>query len=203
MKKTFLAGLVTLLPLAVTFLVVRFMVNFLTQPFLHLLADLWGPWLTRKVATQVICQIIILIALFFLTLFLGFVARRVFFNSLIKLGDRLLKKIPLVNKIYNTSKGIVRSLFTGKSHSFQQVVLLRFPYPQSYCLGLIASSAPQTASEKIQQEMVTVFIPTTPNPTTGYLVMHPRSELIFLKMKSEDAVKYIVSCGVIQPEKVQ
>lgn len=200
MKKTFLAGLVTLLPLAVTFYVVSFVVDFLTKPFVGTIAPILGHSIASKFATKVVCQILILITLFFITLFLGFVARRFFFHSLIKIGDKFLKKIPLVNKIYKTSKEIILSLFGGKEQSFRQAVLIPFPYKGAYCIGLIASSSPETANDASQNKMVSVFIPTTPNPATGYLLMCNKSELIYLDMKTEDAVKYVVSCGVIQPE---
>lgn len=207
MKKYFLTGLVTLLPLAVTFWVISFFVHFLTKPFegavmtLLNLLPAFGHIPTQ--ATRLISQILILIFLFLITLLLGFVARRYFFNSLLKIGDRMLSNIPLVNKVYKTSKDIVLSFFNAKKQSFKQVVLLNFPYNGCLCLGLISSDAPNTCSKLVDAEMVSVFIPTTPNPTTGYLVMCKTSDLTFLKMKPDEAIKYIVSCAVIQPEKGQ
>ncbi len=207
MKKYFLAGLVTLLPLAVTFWVIALIVDFLTNPFegfvRSFLRSLPGFGHMPPAPAHVISQILVLIALVGFTLFVGFVARRYFFNQLIKFGDRILYKIPLVNKVYKTSKDIVLSLFNTKSQSFKQVVLLNFPYSGSYCLGLISSDAPDTCSQSIDTEMASVYIPTTPNPTTGYLVMCRKEDLIYLKMKAEDAIKYVVSCGVIQPEIVE
>lgn len=201
MKKTFLTGLVTLLPLAVTFYVVNFVVNFLTTPFLGIFLPLLSRFISSHFIAHFICQILVLLFLFLFIACLGFVARRIFFHSLIKFGDSLMKRIPLVNKVYKTSKDIIRSLFSGKEQSFKQVVMLTFPYKNAFCIGLITSGAPETASNSLQEEMVSVFIPTTPNPTTGYLVLCCKKDLIFLDMKSEDAVKYVVSCGVIQPKR--
>jgi uncharacterized membrane protein len=204
MKKYFLAGLVTLLPLAVTFWVIAVVVRFLTKPFqefvISFLNTFPGFGHVPPGPTRVISEILILIVLFLFTLFLGFIARRYFFHQLLKFGDKLLYKIPLVNKVYKTSKDIVLSLFNNKNRSFKQVVLINFPYNGAYCLGLISSEAPGTCSNSIDTEMVSVFIPTTPNPTTGYLLMCRKSDLIHLKMKAEDAIKYVVSCAVIQPE---
>lgn len=201
MKKYFLTGLVTLLPLAVTIWVVHFVVNFLTKPFIGLFSLLTdrlpiaSPQLIRTIT-----QVFILIGLIVFTFFLGLVARKFFFHQLIRLGDRILIKIPLVNKVYKTSKDIVTSIFGSEERMFKQVVLLPFPYKGAYCIGLIAKRAPRTCSEAEKTELVSVFIPTTPNPSTGYLVMCQKSELIYLKMKTEEAIKYVVSCGVIQPE---
>lgn len=198
MKKYFLTGLVTLLPLAVTIWIIHFFVNFLTKPFIGLVSPfipLASPQLTRTIS-----QFFILVAFVLLTLFFGLVARRIFFNQLLRLGDQILIKIPLVNKVYKTSKDIVHSIFNSKEKMFKQVVLLPFPYQGAYSIGLIAKKAPKTCSEAEKKELISVFIPTTPNPSTGFLVLSEKSELIYLNMRTEDAIKYVVSCAVIQPE---
>lgn len=201
MKKYFITGLVTLLPLAVTIWVVHFFVNFLTKPFVGIVSFLLdhlpiaSPQLIRTIS-----QILILIAFFFLILIVGTLARKFFYNRLVSFGDGLLDKIPLVNKVYKTSKEIVNAFFGSKQKFFSQVVLLPFPYPGSYCIGLIAKEAPRTCSQAENHELMSVFIPTTPNPSTGYLVMCKKSELVYLEMKTEEAIKYVVSCGVIQPD---
>lgn len=203
MKKYFITGLVTLLPVAVTIWVASFFVNFLTKPFMGIMTYLlsfvsFGPLETEQ-GIRLLSQLFILISLFAFTLCLGLVARRYFFHSLLRLGDRIFFKIPLVNKIYKTSKDIIQSLFASKGQSFRQVVLVTFPAPGCYCLGLIASDAPRTCTSAADEELLSVFLPTTPNPTTGYLIMTPKREILYLSMKSEEAIKYIVSCGVIQP----
>lgn len=206
MKKYFLTGLVTLLPLAVTIWVIHFLVRFLTQPFMGLATSLISRFsrhffgaVPSLQTIQTVSEIFILAGLFVFTFLLGFVARKYFFKQILRLGDRIVHKIPLVNKVYKTAKEIVRALFSSNENSFKQVVLLPFPYQGCYCLGLIARNAPQTCSAQTDDELVSVFVPTTPNPTTGFLVMCRQSELIHLEMKAQDAIKYIVSCAVIQP----
>jgi len=83
------------------------------------------------------------------------------------------------------------------------VVMFPFPHTGSYVLGLISRDAPVTCSEAGKEELISIFVPATPNPMTGFLIMRPRSELIYLEMRSEDALKYIVSCGVVPPESVK
>ncbi|MES2273668.1 MAG: DUF502 domain-containing protein [Chlamydiota bacterium] len=205
MKKYFITGLLTLLPLAVTFWVIHFVVNFLTKPFVGLVIDILdsfsiGSFIGSDQFIHTMSQIIILIALFLITFFLGLVARKYFFGQLLRMGDRLIHRIPLVNKVYKTSKEIVQSFFVSNKNSFKQVVMITFPYKGCYCIGLVARESPLTCSEINKEELVSVFIPTTPNPTTGFLVMSSKSDLIYLQMKSDEAIKYIVSCGVIQPE---
>lgn len=206
MKKYFLTGLVTLLPIAVTLAIVVFIINLLTKPFMgiatQLLSQVDIPSLgiiSSEQLIRTVSQFIILVALFLFTLILGVVARWFFFHTLLKGGDKILYRIPLVNKVYKTTKDIIRTLFASKKDSFKQVVMIPFPTKECYCLGLVTRQAPKTCQDSTKVEMVTVFIPTTPNPTTGYLLVCPTSDLIFLEMKNEDAIKYIVSCGAIQP----
>jgi len=202
MKKYFLTGLATLLPLAITLWIVLRVMSFLTKPFMGAVKTLTilNHYVPEPVL-RTISEILVLIGLFFFTLLLGFVARKIFFNQILRLGENLLHKIPLVNKVYKTSKDIISSFFNTSKQSFKQVVMIHFPRKGTYCLGLITNEAPSTCNDATQKDMVTVFIPTTPNPTSGYLVLTKKDDLIFLNMKSEDAIKYVVSCAVIQPTK--
>lgn len=205
MKKYFFAGLATLLPLAVTIWIVVFIVDFLTKPFMGAMTSLLSrtSFLLRfsEKGIRTISELLILLSLFLFVLFLGFVGRRFFFHQLLVFGEAILKKIPLVNRVYKTTKDIVQSLFVSEKAPFKQVVLLSFPYKGCYCIGVVTSDSPAKSSSTTNREMISVFIPTTPNPTTGFLVMLPKEELIYLEMKSEEAIKYIVSCAMIQPEK--
>ncbi len=209
MKKYFLAGLAALLPVAITVYVVRFLFDFLTRPFVGIVTPILSKvpigsfgGISSDQWIHLIAQILVLVTIFLFLLILGSLARRFFFDAMIQMGERVLHKIPLFNKIYKATSDIVKTLFSPSSSSFKQVVLLEFPHPDCYCLGLITSSAPQTFSNRLQDDMVTVFIPTTPNPMSGFMTMSPRSKLILLDMESEDAIKYVVSCGVIHPKKV-
>jgi uncharacterized membrane protein len=204
MKKYFLTGLATLLPVAVTIYVVVFVVGFLTLPFMGTVTNLlhrlqiYVPFNSETVI-RATAQIIILIALFLFIILLGLVARWFFIKSLIKISDKILHKIPLINKVYKTSKEITQILFASNKNSFKQVVMVHFPDQESYCLGLIAREAPEICAVDGCSDMVSVFLPTTPNPMTGFMILSPKKDLLFLDMKSEDAIKYIVSCGVVQP----
>ncbi len=206
MKKYFLTGLATLLPLAVTIYAVIFVVHFLTLPFMGMMTRLVEKLpigslgiISSERLIRTISEVIILIGLFVFVFLLGMVARWLFFNALIRWGDQILHKIPLVNKVYKTAKDITRTLFNTDSNSFRQVVMIRFPHRECYCIGLVSNEALKSCTDLAGEEMVSVFIPTTPNPTNGFLMMSPRSELILLDMNNQDAVKFVVSCGVIQP----
>jgi uncharacterized membrane protein len=187
MKKCFLTGLITLLPLAFTFWFVHLIFSLLTKPFTDLVKLIWPN------APQGMTPLLVIAFLFVLTLGIGFVARKFFFSHLLEWGDKILQSIPFVSKIYKTSKELIHSLFGENKSPFNQVVLVPFPYPGAYCIGLLTAPAP------LGENKTSVFIPTVPNPATGYLVVSDRDQLIYLNISSEEAIKYVLSCGVIQP----
>lgn len=208
MKKYFITGLVILLPLVVTIMVLIFLINFLTQPFIGLVSNLlnqFGPLKNGFLflnSDQVIrhgSQIIILILLFLCTVGLGMVTRWFFIHTLFRIGDKILHRVPIVNTVYKTTQDIIKTLFVSDKNSFKQVVMVPFPYPGVYVLGLIARESPPTCSQAVGDDLISVLVPTTPNPTTGFLLMFKKSELVHVDIKPEDAIKYIVSCGVIIP----
>lgn len=208
MKKYFITGLVILLPLAVTVAVFLFLVNFFTAPFIgfvsgaltHIPAISKGLFIfSEDQLIGYISRILILLALFICTLALGFVARWFLLHSLISFTDKILCKIPLISTVYKTSQDLIKTLFVSDKKSFQKVVMVEFPRPGVFVVGLIARESPPTCCASTGKNLISVLVPTTPNPTTGFLMMFEEQDLIYIDMKPEDAIKYIVSCGVIIP----
>jgi uncharacterized membrane protein len=209
MKKYFITGLVLLLPLALTLAIVVFIFNLLTVPFLgivravfdhyHLLEE--GFLLLNDMQIQnLVAKLLILVSLFLIVMLLGFIARWFFFKAFIKVAEYVVKRIPLVSSIYKTCQEVIKTIFTSKTKSFKQVVLVRFPHPNTYSIGLITREEIPSLAPTTHADAVAVFVPTTPNPTSGFLVMFKPEDLIYLNMKVEDAFKYIISCGVISPD---
>lgn len=206
MKKYFIPGLVVLLPVALTTAIVLFIFNLLTNPFAGVLKEIFNRYhlfhngflfLNEDQVNQYASQILILIFLFFFTVALGKIGRWFFVHYLIRISEKLFAKIPLVNTIYKTCKDVIKTIFASKSKSFKQVVLVRFPNPETYSIGLVTKDSLPSLSSSTSQEHVCVFVPTTPNPTSGFMVIFDKRDVIFLDMKVEDAFKYIISCGVI------
>lgn len=208
MKRYLLTGLVILLPLALTIAIIGFVVNFLTKPFMgivsHFLAQtdigirgffIFSPHQILKYGSQ----LIILVCLFLAILLLGMVARWYFVKWFIHLGEQILHKLPLVNKVYRATKDIITHLFGQGKNNFKQVVMVPFPTDGIYCIGLLSQMAPKTCSNAAKKEMISVFVPTAPNPTTGFTIMYGVDEIRHLDMRPEEAIKYIVSCGMVTP----
>jgi uncharacterized membrane protein len=131
------------------------------------------------------------------------VMRWFFIRTAFSIGDKILHRIPVVNTVYKTTQDIIKTLFVSDKNSFKQVVMVPFPRPGVYALGLIARESPEMCSNTVGSPLVSVLIPTTPNPTTGFLLMYKKEELVHVDMKPEEAIKYIVSCGVVVPEQQQ
>lgn len=208
MKRYLLTGLILLLPLALTIAIIGFVVNFLTKPFMGIVSHflkqtyvanegflIFSPEQTLRLGSQ----LIILICLFLAILFIGMLARWYLINWVIQISERILHKLPLVNKVYKTTKDIITNLFGQGKNTFKQVVLVPFPCKGIYTLGLLSQKAPKECSEKTGHSLYSVFVPTAPNPTTGFTIMFQEAEIIHVDMKPEDAIKFIVSCGMVTP----
>lgn len=213
MKKYFITGLVILLPLVITIAIAVFLVNFFTKPFIGFVSKFLDKItgldhgffiFSHDQIVNYSSRFLILLLLFLITVGLGYLTRWFLLHAIVRLTDTVLKKIPVVSSVYKTSQDLIKTLFVSDKKSFQQVVMVPFPRPGVYVMGLVARESPEICSKKTQKDLVSVLVPTTPNPTTGFLMMFDKSELIYLDLKPEDAIKYIVSCGVIIPsEKVE
>lgn len=209
-KKYFMTGLVILLPLVITLSVILFIVNTLTKPFVGIVSRFLvehgivatGFWIfSSKQVLRYSSETAIIAALFFFTISLGIVTRWFFVNTLLRWSDYVLHKIPLVSSVYKTCQEIIKTVLGTDKTAFRQVVMVPFPKTGVYVLGLIAREAPQECSTAAGAHLTSVFVPTTPNPTTGFLLMYKQEDIIPLEMTPEEAIKCIVSCGVMHPEK--
>lgn len=204
-----MTGLAILLPVVITILILQFIVNFLTEPFIGMITPLLKHFHIDQYGTAYLppdklllytSKACILILLFMFTIFIGVITRWFLVRMTLNLWDRILNKIPVIKTIYKTTQDIIKTLFSPDEHSFQQVVLVPFPKEHIYALALISTTSPTSCSQKVGAKLISVLIPTTPNPTAGFLLMYKEEDLIYIDMKPEEAIKYIVSCGMIAPD---
>ncbi len=212
MKKYFLTGLIILMPIVITIAILTFIVDALTKPFIGIVSNFlvthqiarYGFWVfSSKQVVLYGSKVIVLLGLILFTIALGFITRWLFFHSFLRLLDYLLHKIPFVNTIYKTSQEVIKTVFSSDRTAFRKVVMVPFPKKGIYVIGLISGNAPKICSKAAKTDLISVFVPTTPNPTTGFLLMYKKKELIDVDMTPEEAIKLIVSCGVMHPEKRQ
>jgi uncharacterized membrane protein len=127
-------------------------------------------------------------------------ARNYFGKRIIEWVDSGLLRVPLLNKVYGTMKQVNEAFSTGSRSSFRTVVLVEYPRPGVYSMGFITSEQHGELQMKLKEKVVGVFVPTTPNPTSGFLLLLPEDQVIKLEMSVADGIKYIISLGSIIPE---
>jgi uncharacterized membrane protein len=130
----------------------------------------------------------------------GVAARNYFGRKMIEWVDRALMHVPFLNKIYGATKQVNEALTSGSKNSFKTVVAIEFPHPGAYSIGFLTSEEQAEPQIKLKQNLLCVFIPTTPNPTSGFLVLVPEDKVTKLEMSVADGLKYIISLGAISPD---
>ncbi len=205
MKKTFLAGLATLCPILITLFIVFFVIDFITAPFMGFIKELITNYdVTLAVEHQYvllfISRIIILLILVVLIFLLGFLGRKLLFSWLVHFTDRIMKRIPIVKSIYRISHDITKNVFSDKNEKlFKGTVAVPFPHENALALGLLAGEPPKEAQEKKKTPLASVFVPTSPHPISGFLMMYSTDEIRALDIETEDLMKFLLSCGVYHP----
>jgi len=210
MKKHFFTGLVILLPIVITIAVVDFFIHLFADPFVDLITNFFKKmhlfsntslFYSNSQIIQYLSKLVVLVMLFFLIVGLGIITRWFLFRALLNLSDRILHKIPIFNVIYKATQEIAKTVFKSDTMIFKQVVIAPFLQKDMYAVGLVSQEFSSLGAHLPDKDTVTVLIPTTPNPTTGFLVLYKKSDLIYTDMKPEEALKYVVSCGVLVPER--
>ena len=192
-KNYFLTGVLVSAPVFITFWIVFSLVKFFDQLITPLIPFYINP--NYYLPTDV--PGLGLIVLVVLLVFIGFVTASFFGSLILRKTESLITKIPLIKAFYKTIKQIIETIFKNNSNAFRDVVLLEYPRKGLWVLGFTTGEAKGVIKNKINQKLVNVFVPTTPNPTSGFLLMVPKSQLKYLNSKVDDAIKTIVSAGII------
>jgi uncharacterized membrane protein len=142
-----------------------------------------------------------LIALILLILITGWFARMYLGGRIVKFVNGLIERIPLINKIYNATLQISEALLGGQREVFKYAVLIEYPKKDVYSIGFVTQDTKGAVQESIDGDVISVFIPTTPNPTSGYLLFVPKMDVTFLDLSVEEALKLVISAGAVVPRK--
>lgn len=197
-RKYFISGLLVWLPIIVTLIVFKFLFDLLDQSLL-LLPTAYQPDKLFNIHIPGMGVILTLVVIFFTGLF----AANIIGRRLVEIGDNLMGRIPLVRPIYNGVKQVIDTVFTPGGQSFRKVLLVEFPSPgvwsMAFQTGEVSKDIESHFDHPPEDMMVTYFIPTTPNPTSGFLMMAPKSKVIELDISVDQALKFVISLGVVQP----
>ncbi|MGC2310987.1 MAG: DUF502 domain-containing protein [Candidatus Babeliaceae bacterium] len=193
LKIYFLSGLFTLLPLIVTIALFNFSFKVIKS---------WLTPITRYEPEylKIIPHVEIILVILFILIF-GFILKTFLLHSLIHLIESLFGRIPLVRQVYFGIKQLVHALSSQDKSSFQRVVLVEFPRENVYSIGFLTSEIASQIAPHTKEKFLSVFIPTTPNPTTGFYIMIAESACITTDLTRQEAMALIISGGIIQPER--
>lgn len=198
-----MTGLIILLPVVLTLMILVFLLRFFTEPLAPLTSYLIEllPFSLPEGMVIVLSRIFSLAFLVALIMALGAITRYFLFKNTLKLANYILSRIPLVKTVYKVSRDIISALVSpdGKQ-AFKQAVMIPFPQKPHFCIGFSAGEVAEECQKKVSKPLIAVFAPTAPHPISGFLFLVDAEEVRPLDMTKEDALKYLVSCGVIVPE---
>lgn len=195
LRKYFIAGLLVWLPLVVTVWVLEFLVN-LIGGWVALLPNAYQP---DSLIGMHIPGLAVIVALG-VVLITGMLMRNLLGHKLVVFWEELLAKIPLVRSIYGAVKQMLHTFFSGSGESFRKVLLVEYPRQGMWTIAFQTGSGFKEGNEKLGEDLISVFVPTTPNPTAGFLLVLPRGQVMELKMSVDEALKMIISLGVMTPK---
>ncbi len=194
MRKYFITGLLVLVPLAITLWVLNLIVGTLDQSLL-LIPKEWRPESLFGFSLPGLGTILTLLIIFFTGLF----TRNFLGTRLLMWWEMLLNRIPVVNSIYSSVKQVSDTLFSSSGNAFRKALLVQYPRQGSWTIAFLTGVPGGDVKNHLQGDYVSVYVPTTPNPTSGFFLMLLREETIELNMSVDEALKYIVSMGVVAP----
>jgi len=194
-RNIFITGLFVTLPIMITFFFIRVL--------FRMIDSLLGPAINHILTAMGLHFIIPGIG-FILTLFIifaiGLASKNVIGRKILKRFEKFLDGIPMVKSIYSGAKQVIHTISTAKKAAFSRVVLIQFPRKGIYSIGFITSEAQGEVQYVTKENVINVFVPTVPNPTTGFFLMIPREDIIPLNMSIEDGIKLIISGGIVTPQ---
>jgi len=197
MRKYFVTGLLVLVPLAITLWVLNLIIGTLDQSVL-LLPERWRPAVLIGLDIPGMGALVTVLFVFLV----GLLTRNIIGKQIVNLWERLLTRIPIVSSIYSSVKQVSDTLFSSSGNAFRKAMLVQYPREGSWTIAFLTGTPGGDVKNHLTGDYISVYVPTTPNPTSGFFLMMPRADAIELDMSVDEALKYIVSMGVVAPEYV-
>lgn len=194
MRKYFITGLLILVPLVITVWVLKLILTTMDQSLLLLPGD-WQPDKLFGFQVTGMGAVLTVLAVFAT----GLLAHNFIGKRVVHVWERLLGRIPIVNSIYSSVKQVSDTLFSSSGNAFRKAVLIRYPHQNSWTIAFLTGVPGGDVKNHLSGDYISVYVPTTPNPTSGFFLMLPRADTIELDMSVDEALKYIVSMGVVAP----
>lgn len=195
MRKYFVTGLLILVPLGITLWVLNLVIGTMDQSLL-LLPERWRPGALLGVHVPGVGAILTLVFVFLV----GLLTRNFIGKRVVAWWEAVLRRIPVVNSIYSSVKQVSDTLLSSSGNAFRKAVLVQYPRQGSWTIAFLTGVPGGDVKNHLVGDYISVYVPTTPNPTSGFFLMMPRADTVELDMSVDEALKYIVSMGVVAPE---
>ncbi|MBC3806932.1 DUF502 domain-containing protein [Undibacterium seohonense] len=195
MRKYFITGLLILVPLAITAWVLHAVISTMDQSLL-LLPEQWRPEALIGFRIPGLGAVLTVLIIFVT----GLLTKNFIGNYVVAAWEALLNRIPIVNSIYSSVKQVSDTLFSSSGNAFSKAVLIEYPRQGSWTIAFLTGKPSGDVEKHLGADFISVYVPTTPNPTSGYFLIIPKKDAIELDMSVDTALKYVVSMGVVAPE---
>jgi len=203
MKRNFLTGILVLVPIMGTLFLFTWVFAKITNNGLEYLKK-WDYFntlfLEHKASYGIVGRLTVLFVLFGVITIVGFLTRNIIGHRLVRLTEKFLENIPLINRVFIGLKQISHAIISSDSSLFSYAVLFEYPRPGIYAIGFVMSEARGEIQDRTNDDVLSIFLPTTPNPTSGFFILVPKKDTTRLSMSVEDALKMIISGGAVVPE---
>ena len=199
LKSWFLTGVIVAAPVAITVYMSYHLVIWINQVTSKLIPQQWkiGDIVPYAIPG---CGLLLLIVVL---IFIGMLTTGYVGKFFVRLWEKIIRKMPIVSSFYSLMKQIFETFLSQKSRSFSEVVLVQYPRPGLWTIAFVSKD--ETGGEiadKAGEDFLSIYVPTTPNPTSGFLIFVPKKDVIKLDMSVEDGIKYVLSCGIVTPEEL-
>jgi len=197
LRSSFLTGLVVIAPVAMTMWLLWTTMGWIDSVVLPLVPDQIQPEKYIGINLRGVGLIIFLI----FTVLVGWIAKGLIGRSLISFAESFVQRMPVVRSVYSGVKQIAETVFAQSERSFEKACLIQYPRKGIWAIGFISTEAKGEVAREAETDdtLISVFVPTTPNPTSGFLLFFPKSDIIELDMSVEDAAKLVISAGLVYP----
>ena len=198
-KRSFFTGLVFALPICITIFVINLLLNYIGTPISHILFGWLDIRICNSFGMKFLLNTISIAVVVLLIIAIGMLSKFFLGKWAMRAIEKFIEHVPVVKNIYKTIKQIVETFGQNHKEIFSKTVLIEYPQKDSYAIAFLTSETEGEIQDRTGQTVVNVFVPTTPNPTSGFLLMIPKKKVTELDMSVADGMKLIISGGVVVP----
>ena len=201
LRAYFLAGVLVTAPIAITFAVAIWFIELVDNQIVHLIPDHLNPdtYLRETVGLEIGLPGLGLVVLVFAITLIGALTAGLVGRYVVNIWESILQRMPFISGVYSASKQILETLLKNQSEAFRQAVLVEYPRRDAWTIAFVTGNSQGEIKRKLAGEKVSIYVPTTPNPTSGFLLFVPKEDIVPLDMPVEDALKLLISLGIVNP----